>query len=69
MYKRQLYYKLADIRLLYRGFTDYLREKYITKEELLDVLSREVEKSERLKNSTVVLDGFTGCLLYTSRCV
>ena len=32
----------------------------ITKEELLDVLSCEVEKSERLKNSTVVLDGFTG---------
>lgn len=56
----RLYYKLADICLLYRGFTDYLREKYITKEELLDVLSREVEKSERLKNSTVVLDGFTG---------
>ncbi len=56
----RLYYKLADIRLLYRGFTDHLREKYITKEELLDVLSREVEKSERLKNSTVVLDGFTG---------
>lgn len=56
----RLYYKLADIRLLYRGLTDYLREKYITKEELLDVLSREVEKSERLKNSTVVLDGFTG---------
>lgn len=56
----RLYYKLADIRLLYRGFTDYLREKYITKEELLDVLSREVEKSEQLKNSTVVLDGFTG---------
>lgn len=56
----RLYYKLADIRLLYRGFTDYLREKYITKEELLDVLSCEVKKSERLKNSTVVLDGFTG---------
>ena len=56
----RLYYKLADIRLLYRGFTDYLQEKYITKEELLDVLSCEVEKSERLKNSTVVLDGFTG---------
>lgn len=56
----RLYYKLADIRLLYRGFTDYLQEKYITKEELLDVLSCEVEKSEQLKNSTVVLDGFTG---------
>ncbi len=56
----RLYYKLKDIQVLYRGFTDYLREKYITKEELLDVLSRMVEKSEILKNSTVVLDGFTG---------
>ena len=56
----RLYYKLKDIRLLYDGFQDYLRERYITKEELLDVLSREVRESELLKNSTVVLDGFTG---------
>ena len=34
----RLYYKLKDIRLLYEGFQDYLRERYITKEELLDVL-------------------------------
>ncbi len=54
------YYKLKDIEILYRGFTKYLEKKYITKEELLDVLSREVGKSEFLKNSTVVLDGFTG---------
>ena len=56
----RLYYKLKDIRVLYKGFRDYLEKKYITKEELLDVLSREVAKSELLKNSTVVLDGFTG---------
>lgn len=56
----RLYYKLGDIRLLYRGFTEYLKEKYITKEELLDVLSRMAGESELLKNSTVVLDGFTG---------
>ena len=56
----RLYYKLKDIRLLYDGFQDYLKERYITKEELLDVLSREVRESELLKNSTVVLDGFTG---------
>ncbi len=55
-----LYYKLMDLQVLYRGFTDYLQKKYITKEELLDVLSREIPKSELLKNSTVVLDGFTG---------
>ncbi len=55
-----LYYKLKDIQVLYHGFTDYLQKKYITKEELLDVLSKEIVRSELLKNSTVVLDGFTG---------
>lgn len=55
-----LYYKLRDIAVLYRGFTEYLQKKYITKEELLDILSREIPKSELLYNSTVVLDGFTG---------
>ncbi|MGN1266807.1 MAG: PD-(D/E)XK nuclease family protein [Dorea sp.] len=56
----KLYYKLKDIQVLYRGFTEYLAKKYITKEELLDALSQVVSKSEILKNSTVVLDGFTG---------
>lgn len=58
--KSRLYYKLQDIQVLYREFTEYLKKRYITKEELLDVLSREVSASEMLKNSTVVLDGFTG---------
>ena len=39
-----LYYKLADMKVLYRGFQDYLKERYISKEELLDVLSRVVCK-------------------------
>lgn len=56
----RLYYKLKDIRILYQGFTEYLKKKYITKEELLDALSRVVSRSELLKNSTVALDGFTG---------
>ncbi len=55
-----LYWKLRDISRLYRGFSEYLNKKYITKEELLDVLCREIPKSELLKNSTVALDGFTG---------
>lgn len=57
---KRLYYKLKDIRLLYQEFQEYLDEKFITKEELLDVLGREVPKSELLKNSTIILDGFTG---------
>lgn len=55
-----LLYKLKDIRKVYEGFESYLQDKYITKEELLDVLSGVVPSSELLKNSVVVLDGFTG---------
>ncbi len=55
-----LYYKLSDIRIVYEGFENYLADKYITKEELLDVLSSLVPESSLLKNSVVVLDGFTG---------
>lgn len=63
----RLYYKLRDIGILYRGFQDYLEKKYITKEELLDHLSRVAGKSELLKNSTIVLDGFTGFTPVQSR--
>ncbi|MDO5589655.1 MAG: helicase-exonuclease AddAB subunit AddB [Lachnospiraceae bacterium] len=56
----KLYYKLMDMKTLYTGFQQFLKERYISKEELLDVLNRVVCKSEILKNSTIVLDGFTG---------
>ena len=39
---------------------DYLSEKYITKEEMLDVLSDAVPRSNILKGSIVAMDGFTG---------
>lgn len=55
-----LYYKLEDIRKVYEGFENYLADKYITKEELLDVLSEAVPRSALLEKSVVVLDGFTG---------
>lgn len=52
--------KLQDLHLLYEGFEDYLAEKYITKEEMLDVLCRAVPESELLRGSVVAMDGFTG---------
>ncbi len=54
------YYKLQDIRMVYEGFERYLADRYITKEEILDVLSGVISRSELLKNSEIVLDGFTG---------
>ncbi len=56
----QIYYKLRDIQLVYEGFQEYLKEKYITAEETLDVLASVVKKSKLLRDSVVVLDGFTG---------
>lgn len=55
-----LYYKLQDIRKVYNGFEKFLADRYITKEELLDVLSGVVKRSALLQKSVVVLDGFTG---------
>ena len=55
-----LYYKLQDIRTVYEGFKDYLEAKYITGEEVLDVLAVAAGRSQLLKDSVIVLDGFTG---------
>lgn len=56
----RLYYKLQDLEVLYIGFKKYLEDRFITKEELLDALCRVVKGSDILKESTIVLDGFTG---------
>lgn len=55
-----LWYKLQDIRTVYEGFKECLQEKYITGEEVLDVLAMRVSESRILKDSIIVLDGFTG---------
>ncbi len=52
--------KLSDISVIYQGFKDYIRDKYITTEEILDVLCRVLPKSELIKNSVITLDGYTG---------
>ncbi len=58
--KSNLYYKLKDIQKVYEGFETYLADRYITNEEILELLCEFVPNSEILKDSTVVLDGFTG---------
>lgn len=55
-----LYYMLQDMKLIYEEFRKDLRDRYITKEEILDVLCRVAPESELLKRSVVALDGFTG---------
>lgn len=52
--------KIEDIKLIYNRFKQYLQEKFIASEELLDVLCREIENSKTLQNSSIYIDGFTG---------
>lgn len=52
--------KLRDLKTLYRGFQDYIRDHFITTEETLDVLRRSLVKSKILPDSVVIFDGFTG---------
>lgn len=52
--------KLKDLKTLYRGFQDYIKDHFITTEETLDVLRRSLSRSKSLQGSVVVFDGFTG---------
>lgn len=63
--KPELYYKLKDISVLYRGFFDYLEGNFITQEEVLEVLGRVAGKSGKLAGSVMVLDGYTGLPLFS----
>ncbi|RGY95646.1 helicase-exonuclease AddAB subunit AddB [Clostridium sp. AM58-1XD] len=52
--------KLKDLSIIYKGFRDYISDKFITSEEILDVLCRVFPDSDRMRDSEVILDGFTG---------
>lgn len=53
-------FKIQDIQTMYQGFLEYLKGRYITAEELLEVLAQLADQSQILKDSVIVLDGFTG---------
>lgn len=52
--------KLKDILTIYRGFREFMEEKYITLEEIMDVLYDALEESGIVKDCVIALDGFTG---------
>lgn len=53
-------YKLNDILIIYESFQNFLSGTYITAEEVLTLLIDVAEESLLLRDSTLVLDGFTG---------
>ena len=52
--------KMEDIILVMEKFEDYIKERYLISEQLLDVLAQKMEQSEKLRDATFYLDGFTG---------
>ncbi|MBQ0001107.1 MAG: helicase-exonuclease AddAB subunit AddB [Clostridiales bacterium] len=58
--KKLLEMKLQDAGVIYRGFREFLSGHYMTAEEVLDVLLKVLPLSEKLKDSVILLDGFTG---------
>ena len=56
----QFYYKLQDMKMIYESFEEYLSHAYLTAEQLLEALEETVERSASLKDSVIVLDGYTG---------
>lgn len=53
-------YKLKDVQVMYQGFLDFLEDKFVTAEEVLELLADVAGQSEILKNSVIFFDGFTG---------
>ena len=58
--KPLLQMKLRDVAILYQAFRKYLSDHFMTAEEVLEVLAREIPFSQKLKGSVIVLDGYTG---------
>ncbi len=52
--------KLKDLAVIYEEFKKAIAERFITAEEILDVLCRVLPQSEIIKQSVVTLDGYTG---------
>ncbi|MEG0565274.1 MAG: PD-(D/E)XK nuclease family protein [Hungatella sp.] len=52
--------KLKDLSVIYRAFQKEIADRYITAEEILDVLCRVLPESRLIRNSVITLDGYTG---------
>lgn len=52
--------KLNDLLVIYQGFQEEISQRYITTEEILDVLCKVLPRSELIKSSVITLDGYTG---------
>ena len=52
--------KLQDVGILYQSFREFLKGHYMTGEEVMDVLLKQLPFSRKLKGAEFLFDGFTG---------
>ena len=52
--------RLADLQVLYQAFEQAREDRMITSEETLDLFARAIPRSELIRRSVIVFDGFTG---------
>ena len=52
--------KLKDLSAIFGAFQAYIKDKFTTAEEVLDLCCRELPRWEKLSGSRIYLDGFTG---------
>ncbi|WP_195977958.1 helicase-exonuclease AddAB subunit AddB [Blautia luti] len=52
--------KLKDVGVLYQSFKEFLKGHYMTGEEVMDVLLKQLPFSKKLKGAELLFDGFTG---------
>ena len=64
--RRTLHGKLESLAVIYDYFKEYIKDRYITTEEAMDILAREIMKSEIVRDSIVILDGFTSSCPFAS---
>ncbi|MCR5829855.1 MAG: PD-(D/E)XK nuclease family protein [Lachnospiraceae bacterium] len=56
----RLFAKLSDVRVLFDGFREFLKDRFVMNEELLDLLAGAALRSSVVKGSVIAFDGFTG---------
>ena len=52
--------KMQDVGVLYQSFLGYLEGHYMTGEGVMDALKKALPFSRKLKDSVLLLDGYTG---------
>ena len=57
---RQLQNKMYDLCIIYEAFRNYISGRYVALEEIPDILASNIHNSSLIRNSTIILDGFTG---------